>query len=114
VQTIKERLATMDDGHWLLIAAPTIEHMITGTSRVGVMKDGTVKVAYEDGTIEERRGNDALLGTMDADNPSLFALVDYVQDGRDPCIANAPALPPQRSGGRQEQVVGGTIQEDER
>jgi len=89
MQTIRERLATLEDGHWLLIVAPTIEHMMTGTSRVGVTKDGTVKVAYEDGTIEKRRGNDALLGTMDADNPSLFALVGYVQDGRDPCIAHA-------------------------
>jgi len=88
VQTIKERLATLEDGHWLLIVAPTIEHMMTGTTRVGVMKDGTVKVAYEDGTIEERRDGDALLGTMDADAPSLFALVGYVQDGREPCIAN--------------------------
>jgi hypothetical protein len=89
MQTIKERLATLEDGHCLLIVAPTIEHMMTGTARVVVMKDGTVKAAYEDGTIEERRGNDALLGTMDADNPSLFALVGYIQDGRDPCIANA-------------------------
>ena len=84
-QTIKERLATLEDGHWLLIVAPTIEHMMTGTARVGVMKDGTVKVAYEDGTIEERKAGDALLGTMDADAPSLFALVGYVQDGREPC-----------------------------
>ncbi len=89
MQTIKEKLVSLEAGHWLLISAPTIEHMMTGTTRVGVMKDGTVKVVYEDGTIEERRGNDALLGTMDADNPSLFALVAYVQDGRDPCIANA-------------------------
>jgi hypothetical protein len=88
MQTIKERLTTLKDGHWLLIVAPTIEHMITGTSSVGVMKDGTVKIAYEDGTIEERRGTDALLGTMDADNPSLFALVGYVQYGREPCVAN--------------------------
>lgn len=88
MQTIKERLTTLEDGHWLLIVAPPIEHIMTGTSRVGVMKDGTIKIAYEDGTIEERRGTDALLGTMDADKPSLFALVGYVQDGRDPCIAN--------------------------
>ena len=93
MQTIKERLATLKDGHWLLIAAPNIEHMMTGTTRVGVMKDGTVKVAYEDGKIEERKGNDALLGTMDADNPSLFALVEYVQDGREACIANAQGQP---------------------
>jgi len=91
MQTIKERLATLENGHWLLIAAPTIEHMMTGTSRVGVMKDGTVRVEYEDGTIEERKAGDAILGTMDADAPSLFALVGYVQDGRDPCIANAEA-----------------------
>jgi len=64
-RTIKERLATLEDGHWILIAAPTIEHMMTGTTRVGVMKDGTVKVEYEDGTIKERLGNDALLGTID-------------------------------------------------
>ena len=88
MQTIKERLATLEDGHWLLIAAPTIEHMMTGTTRVGVMKDGMVRAAYEDGKIEERKGNDALLGAMDADNPSLFALVGYVQSGREPCIAN--------------------------
>ena len=85
MQTIKERLTTLEDGHCLLIVAPTIEHMMTRTSRVGVMKDGTVKVAYEDGTIEERRAGDALIGTMDADAPSLFALVEYVQDGREPC-----------------------------
>lgn len=30
-----------------------------------------------------------------------------------PAKSNAPALPPQRSGGRQEQVVGGLNQEDE-
>lgn len=91
MQTIKERLATLEDGHWLLIVAPNIEHMITGTTRVGVMKDGTVKVAYEDGTIEERKAGDALLGTMDADAPSLFALVGHVQDGRATGIAQHPA-----------------------
>jgi len=89
MQTIKERLTTLEDGHWLLIGAPIIEHIMTGTTRVGVMKDGTIKVVYEDGKIEERKGNDALLGTMDADCPSLFALVEYVQDGREPRIANA-------------------------
>ena len=82
MQTIKERLATLDDGHCLYIVAPTIEHKITGTSCVRVMKDGTIKVVYEDGMIEERKGADALLGTMDADQPSLFALVEYVQNGR--------------------------------
>ena len=82
MQTIRERLATLEDGHWLLIAAPTIEHMMTGTSHVGIMKNGTIKVVYKDGAIEERKGTDALLGTMDADQPSLFALVEYVQDNR--------------------------------
>ena len=82
MQTIRERLATLEDGHWLLITAPTIEHMITGTSHVGIMKNGTIKVVYKDGMIEERKDADALLGTMDADQPSLFALVEYVQDNR--------------------------------
>ena len=82
MQTIRERLATLEDGHWLLITAPTIEHMITGTSHVGIMKNGTIKVVYKDGMIEERKGADALLGTMNADRPSLFALVAYVQDNR--------------------------------
>lgn len=82
MQTIKERLATLDDGHCLYIVAPIIEHMITGTSHVGIMKDGTVKVVYKDGMIEERKDADALLGTMNADRPSLFALVAYVQDNR--------------------------------
>ena len=81
MQTIKERLATLDDGHWLLIVATNIEHMMTGTTRVGVMKDGTIKVAYIGGKIEEREGNGAML-SMYADDPSLFALVEYVQDGR--------------------------------
>lgn len=85
---MKNKLATLKDGHWLLIVAPTIEHMMTGTRRVGVMKDGTIMVEYEDGTIEERKAVDSLLGTMDADSPSLFALVGYVQDGRELCIAN--------------------------
>ena len=80
--TVKERLATLPDGQWLLIVGTRMEHMITGTHLVGVLKNGTVCVRYTDGMTEERMGTDALLGTMDADNPSLFALVEYVQDGR--------------------------------
>lgn len=80
--TLKEKLKTIEAGHWLLIVAPTIEHIITGTVRVGVMQDGTINVEYEDGTIEKRTGADALLAAMDADSPSLFALVGYVQEGR--------------------------------
>ncbi len=80
--TLRERLATMDDGHWLLISAPKIEHMLTGTSRVGVTKGGVVCIEYEDGTIEERPGSGAILDGMDADNLSIFILVQYVQDGR--------------------------------
>jgi len=83
VQTIKERLATLDDGHCLYIVAPIIEHKITGTSCVRVMKDGTVKVVYKNGMVEERKGTDALLGAMDADQPSLFKLIEYVRNGRD-------------------------------
>jgi len=83
METIKDRLAKLENGHWLLIVASNIEHLITGTTRVGVMKDGTIKVEYADGKIEERKSNEALIGTMDADNPSLFKLVGYVQDGRD-------------------------------
>lgn len=93
MQTIKERLATLEDGQLLLIAAPTIEHMMTGTSRVGVMKDGTVKVTYEDGTIDERKAVDALLCTIDADAPSLFALVGYVQDGRGLMFLHEQGIP---------------------
>jgi len=35
----------------------------------------------EYGTIEERMGDEDILA-MDADNPSLFKLVGYVQEGR--------------------------------
>jgi hypothetical protein len=91
MQTITERLATIPEGHWLLISAPRIEHMLTGASRVGIMRDRTIKISYEDGTLEERKGSEALLGTMDADNPSLFALVGFVQDGRKVETANGAA-----------------------
>ena len=94
MQTIADRLATLEDGQCLIIVGPNVEHIMTETSLVRVMKDGTVKVTYEDGKIEERKGNDAILGTMDADNPSLFALVGYVKNGRMPCIANAEGQDP--------------------
>jgi hypothetical protein len=81
-ETIKQRLATLEEGHWLLIVAPAFEHIITGVLRVGVMKNGVVKVMYEDHTVEECADCDALLSEMDADNPSLLALVAHVQDRR--------------------------------
>ena len=47
-----------------------------------VMKDGTVNVVYKNGMVEEQKGTDALLGAMDADQPSLFELIEYVRNGR--------------------------------
>jgi len=79
METIKERLDKMEDGHWLLIMASQTDHMICGTQKVGVMKDGVVKVMYEDGTVEERKSDEAMISAMDADNPSLLTLVSFVQ-----------------------------------
>jgi hypothetical protein len=39
---------------------------------------------------------------------------EWWQQGHDAYVPNASALPPQRSGGRQEQIVGGSNQEDKR
>lgn len=82
MQSISERLQTIEEGHWLLICAPRVEHMITGTTKVGILRDGLVKVVYEDGKQEERQGTPELLNAMDADNPSVIKLVSFVQDGR--------------------------------
>ena len=71
----------MVDGNWLFILVPQTEHLMCGTQKVGIMHDGLIKVLYEDGTIEERMGDEDILA-MDADNPSLFKLVGYVQEGR--------------------------------
>ena len=79
--TLREKIETLEEGHWLMIVAPRIEHALTGTSRVGVTREGTIKLMYEDGTTEERDGG-KFLDTIDADDSSLFALVGYVQDGR--------------------------------
>ncbi len=42
---------------------------------------------------------------------SRFRGDDVVEFAHPSCVANAPALPPQRSGGRQEQIVGNSVSE---
>ena len=82
MQTMTDRLATLKDGELLLINAPAIEHMIAGTERASVTKDGIITVRYANGTVETRKGSPALLCTMDADNPCMMALIGHVQEGR--------------------------------
>jgi hypothetical protein len=79
--TLKEKLKRLEPGRHLLIVSPVIEHIMTGTQKVGVERDGTVECMYSDGSVETRMGNDAILG-MDADELSVLELVSYIQEGR--------------------------------
>ena len=78
---IKEKLSTLNKGEWLIIAASNIDHMLTGTNLVGIKKNGTIRVRYTDGTIEERKSN-LFLESQDFDNPSIYSLISHVQAGR--------------------------------
>ena len=78
---IKEKLSTLNKGEWLIISASNIDHMLTGTNLVAIKKNGTIRVRYTDGTIEERKDN-LFLESQDIDSPSLFNLVGHVQAGR--------------------------------
>lgn len=80
-KTTREELNELKEGDWLMINSPIIEYRLTGTDLVGIMKDGTIKVRYIDGKIEERKATDAILDT-DATMNSVMNLVAYVQGGR--------------------------------
>lgn len=79
--TIKEGLAKLKNDHQMLIAAPQLEHLLTGAADVTIAKDGTITVRYSDGGVKTRKATTAVLDSMDADKPSLIALVEYVEYG---------------------------------
>jgi len=79
--TLKEMIESLPDNGYLLVSAPAIEHMITGTRTVAITRDGVIHVLYEDMEEEERLADDEILSS-DADNPNLLSFVSFVQYGR--------------------------------
>ena len=77
-ETIGERIETIADGQCLFIAGPAFEQMMTGVIDIRVLKNGLVKMVYEDGTRQERPAGAEILRTP-VDDVSMLDIVAFVQ-----------------------------------
>lgn len=83
MQTLKERVDELQPGTWLHVLGNHHEYAVTGTKRIGIMPDRTIKVMYADSHIEERKANaDSAVLALNADGPTILALVAFVEAGR--------------------------------
>lgn len=81
LETLQDRLKSMPRGHWLFLNPPNYMHLMAGTRKAGIRKNGLIQLEYQDGLQESRKANKSILQTP-VDDLTLFMLVSYVQDAR--------------------------------
>ena len=80
--TLQAEIDGMAEGQYLMIVGTVIDHMMTGTRKVGIERDGTIKVMYTDGIIESRAADQSILQTHPRMPGMVIKLVGFVQANR--------------------------------